>query len=330
MTPSRLQSRAEASDPAVGFEPHRRHLLSVAYRFLGSVSDAEDIVQETYLRWVETDAAAIREPRAYLTRVASRLCLDQLKSARARRERYVGPWLPEPIVQAAGFVAGPAQECADDVAIALMLALERLSPLERAAFVLHDAFGQSFEEIAATLDRSAAACRQLASRARTRLREARPRFAVTPGEGERLAAAFQQAAQSGDLAGLTRLLAPEAVLHSDSGGKVRSARRPILGADRVARMFAKLLPKKGPPRAFAFVRVNGLPGWLAMDANGIVETLALEICDGRIVALYLVRNPDKLRHVPPPGQVPWTSPSAPEIAVVQDSRPPPLTDLRLT
>ena len=308
MTSSRQPTPAGVPDPAAGFEPHRRHLLAVAYRFLGSVSDAEDIVQETWLRWVETDAAAIREPRAYLTRVASRLCLDQLKSARVRRERYVGPWLPEPIVQATGFVAGPAEECADDIAIALMLALERLSPLERAAFVLHDAFGQSFEEIAVTLGRSATACRQLAVRARAHLREARPRFAVPPGEGERLAAAFQQAAQSGDLAGLTRLLAPDAVLHSDGGGKIRAARRPILGADRIARMFSKLLSKKGPPRALAFARVNGLPGWVAVDAHGITETLAFEIREGRIAALYMVRNPDKLRHVPAPGQMPWTGP----------------------
>ncbi len=313
MRPSRLQSPSPAGspDPAAGFEPHRRHLLAVAYRFLGSVSDAEDIVQETYLRWAEADTDAIRDPRAFLTRVASRLCLDQLKSARARRERYVGPWLPEPIVQAAGFVAGPAEERADDIAIALMLALERLSPPERAAFVLHDAFGQNFEEVAATLGRSATACRQLAARARARLREARPRFTVAPAEGERLAAAFQQAAQSGDLAGLTRLLDPEAVLHSDSGGKVRSARRHILGADRIARMFATLLPKKGPPRAHAFARINGLPGWLAVDANGITETLAFDIRDGRITALYLVRNPDKLRHIPAPSRVPWTNPPMP-------------------
>ena len=317
MTPSRQPSCADRTDQAAGFEPHRRHLLSVAYRFLGSVSDAEDIVQETWLRWAETDAARVREPRAYLTRVASRLCLDQLKSARARRERYVGPWLPEPIVQAAGFVAGPAAERADDIAIALMLALERLSPPERAAFVLHDAFGQSFEEVAATLGRSATACRQLASRARTRLREARPRFAVPAGEGERLVAAFQQAAQSGDLAGLTRLLAPEAVLHSDGGGRVRAARRQILGADRIARMFSILLPKKGPPRAFTFAHINGLPGWLAVDAYGITETLALDIRDGRIAALYLVRNPDKLRHVPAPGQASWPQPPPPETATIK-------------
>lgn len=312
MTPSRTNhpapgaepaSRAApgpATDSATGFEPHRRHLLSVAYRFLGSVSDAEDIVQETYLRWRGADPATIREPRAFLTRVASRLCLDQLKSARARREHYVGPWLPEPIVQAADFTAGPVEDRADDVSIALMLALERLSPLERAAFVLHDAFGQSFDEVAVALERPVATCRQLAARARAHLREARPRFVVPPDEGERIVAAFQHAAQSGDVAALSRLLAADAVLHSDSGGKVRAARRHILGAERIARMFAILLPKKGPPIACTAALVNGLPGLLFVDSRGITETLAFDIRDGRIAALYSMRNPDKLRHVPPP------------------------------
>jgi len=285
---------------AADFEPHRRHLLAVAYRFLGSVADAEDIVQETWVRWAAAEADAVAEPRAYLTRVAARLCLDQLKSARVRRERYVGPWLPEPVVEAAGYTTAATGGRTDDISVALMLALERLTPLERAAFVLHDAFGQSFEEVAAALDRTPTTCRQLAARARQHLREARPRFTVPPGEGERLVEAFLRATQSGDLAGLTRLLATDAVLHSDSGGKVRAARRQILGAERIARLFAILTRKHGPSRRAQSARINGLPGLVMQDAHGLTQTLAFEIRHGTIAALYLVRNPDKLRHVPPP------------------------------
>jgi RNA polymerase sigma-70 factor (ECF subfamily) len=181
--------------------------------------------------------------------------------------------------------------------VTLMLALERLSPLERAAFVLHDVFGQTFEEVAAALDRAPATCRQLATRARQHLRSARPRFTVPPGEGERLVQAFLSAAQNGDLAGLTRVLAADAVLHSDSGGKVRAARRHIVGALRVARLFAILTRKFGPARRAVPARINGLPGLVMQDAAGLTQTLAFEIRDGAIATLYLVRNPDKLRHV---------------------------------
>lgn len=289
--------QSHQSAHAVAFEPHRRHLRDVAYRFLGSVAESDDIVQESWLRWAQADLAAVEEPRAYLTRITARLCLDHLKSARVRRERYVGPWLPEPIVEAAGYATDPAAANADDISVALMLALERLSPLERAAFVLHDVFGQTFEEVAAALDRTPGTCRQLATRARQHLRAARPRFAVPPGEGERLVEAFLRAAQSGDLTGLTRVLACDAVLHSDSGGKVRAARRHIVGADRIARLFAILTRKSGPARRAEPARINGLPGLVMQDAAGLTQTLAFEIRDGAITTLYLVRNPDKLRHV---------------------------------
>ncbi len=284
-------------DSAAGFEPHRKHLQAVAYRFLGSVTEAEDIVQETYLRWAAADRASVREPRAFLSRIASRLCLDHLKSARAQRERYVGPWLPEPIVEAADFSTPAEHERADDISVALMLALERLSPLERAAFVLHDAFGQSFEEIAVVLERTPAACRQLAARARTHLRATRPRFTVPAGEANKLIEAFQRAVGSGDIAGLTQLLTADATLHSDSGGRVRAARRLILGGDRVARLFAILTRKHGPARNTSLVRINGMPGLLMTDAAGIKQTIAFEFREGLIATLYLVRNPDKLRHV---------------------------------
>ncbi|WP_438481639.1 sigma-70 family RNA polymerase sigma factor [Oleiharenicola lentus] len=285
------------SDFADSFEPHRAHLMAVAYRFLGTVSEAEDIVQETYLRWAGRAETEVREPKAFLTRIAARLCLDQLKSARVRRERYVGPWLPEPIVHAAGFTTLFEENQADDISVALMLALERLSPLERAAFVLHDAFGQTFAEVAVALDRSPATCRQLATRARAHLRAARPRFIVPPGEGERIVEAFMRATQSGELTALTQLLTADAVLHSDSGGKVRAARRHILGAERIARMFSMLRRKHGPARSVGPVLVNGRPGLLMQDAAGITQTLAFDFRDGSITAIYLVRNPEKLRHL---------------------------------
>lgn len=285
------------AEAAAGFAPHRRHLLAMAYRFLGSVADAEDIVQDAWLRWAQTDRAAVREPRAFLTRITTRLCLDHLKSARVQRERYIGPWLPEPLVEAAGLTTWPDIERTDDISVALMLALERLSPLERAAFVLHDVFGQSYDEIAAALDRAPATCRQLATRARRQIRQAKPRFEVAPAEGERLVQAFLAATSSGDLAGLSRLLTAEAMLHSDSGGRVPAARRVILGRNRVARLFAILGLKKGPPREVRTARINGQPGIVMVDAAGITQTLAFEFADGLISALYLVRNPEKLRHL---------------------------------
>ncbi len=298
MTPGRA-NRPKTSSHASDFEAHRRHLLAVAYRFLGTVSDAEDIVQETYLRWIDVDQTEIKDPRAYLSRITARLCLDQLKSARVRREKYVGPWLPEPVVEAAGFSTWPDSPDQTDISYALMLALERLSPLERAAFVLHDAFGMDFNEVGTALNRSPASCRQLAKRAREHLRAARPRFKLSPGEGQKIADEFLVASQSGDTSTLTRLLAADAILHSDSGGKVRSARRPILGRDRIVRFYAGIARRVPKARLIVPVTVNGLPGFLMRDGNGITQTLAFEIRTGAIAALYLVRNPDKLRHVHP-------------------------------
>jgi len=299
MTPDRIHLPAPANE-AAGFEVHRRHLLAVAYRFLGSVADAEDVVQETYLRWIDSNPSEIKNARAYLSRIAARLCLDQLKSARVRREHYVGPWLPEPVVEASGFSTWPDGPDSADVSFALMFALERLSPLERAAFVLHDAFGLDFNEVGAALGRSPATCRQLANRARGHIRAARPRFTVAPGEGQKLADAFHAASQSGDIAGLTRLLATDAVLYSDSGGKVRAARRLILGRARIARLYAGLARRSRTARVAVPVRINGLPGYLMRDTTGVTQTLAFEIQNGLITALYLVRNPDKLRHVHAP------------------------------
>lgn len=279
-------------DAAASFDPLRPRLTRIAYRMLGSVADAEDVVQDAFVRWLGTDRTGILEPEAFLRRVVTRLCLDQLKSARARRETYVGPWLPEPVVE-------PEDGDVDDVTLPLMLALERLSPLERAAFLLHDVFGLGFDEIAETIGRDPAACRQLASRARTHVRASRPRFDVPRERGLEIAAAFFHASRSGDMAGLRTLLADDVSVHSDGGGKVPAGLRPIIGIDDViklqtslARFFAKEMS-----RVVRYGFVNGLPGFVTVESGGVLQTTALAIEDGRIVGVYVTRNPDKLRHL---------------------------------
>jgi len=221
------------------FESHRGALTGLAYRMLGSRAEAEDVVQDAYLRWHEADHDAIEEPRRYLGTIVTRLCLDRMKSARARREVYVGQWLPEPVVDET-LDADTAGDIAHDLSVALMLVLERLSPLERASFLLHDVFGLDFTEVARTLGRGEAACRQLAARARAHIEEARPRFPASREEGARLAAAFAAAAQKGDVASLTKLLAEDAVLYSDGGGKRAAALNPIVGADKILRFLADI------------------------------------------------------------------------------------------
>ncbi len=291
-------SAAEASAAAREFEAHRRHLMGLAYRMLGSLAEAEDAVQEAYLRWHAADRGAVEQPRAFLSTIVTRLCLDQLKSARARRESYVGPWLPEPVLDAAALDAESASDYAHDLSVALMLTLERLSPLERAAFLLHDVFDMEFADVARTLGRNEAACRQLAARGRAHVQAARPRFTPSPDEGARLAAAFREAAQSGDASAMARLLAADAVLLSDGGGKRRAALHPIHGADKIMRFFAGIA-KKGHAQGWRMreARINGLPGFVLADAEGSVQTSAFAVEDGRITAIYLVANPEKLQRV---------------------------------
>ncbi|HJS83975.1 MAG TPA: sigma-70 family RNA polymerase sigma factor [Acetobacteraceae bacterium] len=282
------------------FEPHRRRLTGLAYRMLGSVAEAEDVVQDAWLRWHHADREGVRDSGAFLRRVVARLCLDRLKSARARRETYIGPWLPEPVLDIEALRAPPAGEWADDLSFALMLTLERLSPLERAAFLLHDVFDMDFGEIATTLDRSEAACRQLAARARAHVRAARPRFTIPAEQGERLVTAFLGAVQNGDTATLARLLAEDAVLHTDGGGRRAAARNPIRGRDHILRMYAGLARKSRLPRMEAMVhplRINGLPGIIAIEPDGAMQAIAFEIAEERISAIYVVSNPDKLRHL---------------------------------
>ena len=280
------------------FEKHRRRLIGLAYRFLGSRSEAEDVVQDAYLRWHGADRGAVDDEGRFLNSVVSRLCLDRAKSARARREIYVGQWLPEPLVDEE-FDAGTEVELAHDLSVALMMALERLSPLERASFLLHDIFDLEFAEVARILGRNEAACRQLASRARERVQQDRPRFAPSAEEGKRLAKAFREASIKGDIATLSSLLAKDAVLYSDGGGKRSAALNPIFGADKILRFFAGIAGKGPMPGGIQPepVSINGLPGFLIAEEDGPPSTMALEIEGGVITAIYAVRNPDKLRHL---------------------------------
>lgn len=297
--PPKLESNHEAARGVEDFQRHRQRLMALAYRFLGSVSDAEDIVQETFLRWNASDRSAVANSEAFLVRVATRLCLDQLKSARARRETYVGTWLPEPLLQELDNVPSPATAAAlaDDVSTALLLALERLSPLERAAFLLHDVFGLEFDEVATAIQRTEAASRQLAVRARQRVRDARGRFSIEPAARDRIVQAFQAAVQQGNIARLAQTLLPDAVFYSDGGSMVRAARRPIVGRDRITRMLASLFKRKGPARWLRDAEINGMPGVVMEDAAGVLQTVAFETRDNGIAALYIVRNPKKLEHV---------------------------------
>jgi RNA polymerase sigma-70 factor (ECF subfamily) len=282
---------APGKDAALSFDPLRPRLTRIAYRMLGSVADAEDVVQDSFLRWLDADRAAIREPEAYLRRIVTRLCLDQLKSARRRRETYIGPWLPEPVVEA-------EEDAIHDVTLPLMMALERLSPLERAAFLLHDVFGLGFEEVAETIGREPATCRQLASRSRTHVRAARPRFPMAGERGLEIAAAFYSATRSGDMDQLRSLLAADVVFYSDGGGKRPAAKRPLVGVDDVIQFhagLARLFGRRTPPSVhYGFI--NGLPGFVTVEYDG-VQTTALEIADGKIAGVYVMRNPDKLRHL---------------------------------
>jgi RNA polymerase sigma-70 factor (ECF subfamily) len=297
------------SNPADSFEPYRRRLLGLAYRMLGSMADAEDAVQETYVRWHKADRDTVSDPRAFLMTTTTRICLDVLTSARARHEEYVGPWLPEPVLDTAALAPDSRTELAEDLSIALLLTLDRLSPLERAAFLLHDVFEFSFGEVAKALGRREAACRQLAARARARVRAVRPRGAtVPPPTGEiaakhaQLMSAFAAATGSGDLNALTQLLASDVRVVTDGGGKVPSALHVIDGAERAARFLVEVTRKR-PGQwwrddfTVRFATINGLPGVVVDAPEGAVQTAAFEIEGEVIRALYVVRNPDKLRHL---------------------------------
>jgi RNA polymerase sigma-70 factor (ECF subfamily) len=291
---SMSSNRPHEGDPLA---PYRGRLLGLAYRMLGSRSDAEDIVQDAYLRFA--GAQDVDNPEAFLVTVVTRLCLDRLKSARAQREIYVGPWLPEPVFDAEGLSPDAATELADDLSFALLLALDRLSPLERAAFLLHDVFDLQFSEVARMIDRTEAACRQLATRARRAVRDARPAPSATPDNHARLLSAFSEAVASGDVSRLAGLLREDAIAMTDGGGRKTAALNPIKGADKIARFFISLAAKSADlDIRIEPTMINGSVGALLYVDGEIDHSLSMAIDGERIAAIYIVRNPDKLRHVP--------------------------------
>lgn len=272
------------------FEVLRPRLVRLAYRMTGSVADAEDVVQMAFLRWNSVERAGIDNPEAFLRRIVTLLCLDAMRTIRRRREVYIGEWLPDPIIE---------EEPDEDVTLPLMLALERLSPLERAAFLLHDVFGLSFQDIAHSIDRSPAAVRQLASRARSNVRSTHRRYTVDKAERTQIAAAFYEASRSGNIEQLRGMLAQHVGLHADGGGKRPTILLPVHGIDEVLAVleqFAGVFRRDGST-LLKIACINSLPGIITREADGKVQTTALDIEGDLIRAIYVVRNPDKLRHL---------------------------------
>ncbi|MFE7433533.1 RNA polymerase sigma-70 factor [Streptomyces tendae] len=279
------------------FEEHRPVLLGVAYRMLGRLADAEDVVQEAWLRWSGADRSAVREPRGYLVRVTTRLAVDRLRQVKSRGETYVGPWLPEPCATDFGDAVPDTAEravLADSVSLAVLVVLESLSPLERAVFVLREAFGYPYAEIAAMLERGEAAVRQLAGRARKHVDERRPRYDVDPAQRRDLTERFLAAAAEGDLAGLLATLAPDVRLVGDSGGRSKAPLRVLEGSDKVGRFLFAVAQQGIPDATFHFLELNGGPALLVRSGGKPDSVLQVDVADGRIQAVYIIRNPDKL------------------------------------
>jgi RNA polymerase sigma-70 factor (TIGR02957 family) len=279
------------------FDRHRRLLFGVAYQMLGSVADAEDTVQDAWLRWSAADRGAVADERAYLVRVVSRLALDRLRSARAQRETYVGPWLPEPLLtQPAAEDPAAAAELGEQVSLAVLVVLETLSPVERAVFVLREVFGMSWAEVAGALDRSEAAVRQLGHRAREHVQARRPRFDTDRRSAREVTERFLAAAVTGDVDGLLAAMSPGVVLISDGGGRVKAARRPIVGADKVARFLAAVGPQgeEVPGLRVGVAEINGAPAVVAFTDAGPFMALQLVLVDGLVEQVLYMGNPDKL------------------------------------
>ncbi|WP_399882442.1 RNA polymerase sigma-70 factor [Streptomyces sp. BBFR51] len=279
------------------FEEHRPVLLGVAYRMLGRLADAEDVVQDAWLRWSGADRSAVREPRGYLVRVTTRLAIDRLRQIKSRGETYVGPWLPEPYVTDFGDTAPDTAEqavLADTVSLAVLVVLESLSPLERAVFVLREAFGYPYAEIAAMLERGEAAVRQLAGRARKHVDERRPRYDVDPAQRRDLTERFLAAASGGDLAGLMSMLAPDVRLVGDSGGKSKAPLRVLESSDKVGRFLLGVAHQGIPDVTFRLLELNGGPALLVRSGGKPDSVVQVDVVDGRIQSMYIVRNPDKL------------------------------------
>lgn len=278
------------------FETHRRRLQALAYRMLGSVGEAEDAVQDTYLRWHRQAFAELRSPEAWLVTACTRLCIDRLRAAKVARAAYTGPWLPEPVIAPE---ADFEVELAESLSMAFLLVLERLSPAERAAYLLREAFDYDYPAIAGILGKTEAACRQLVSRAQKHIKTERPRFDVDAARAHDLAQRFAAAAQSGDVAAFAGLLADDAMIWSDGGGKARAALNVIRGADRCARFFAGIAPKHPRGLTRRFCRVNGQIGYALYHGQKPYSVVTFEIVDERIRSVFVIRNPDKLARLEP-------------------------------
>lgn len=289
-----------ADSHATAIEAHRPSLENLAYRMLGSWADAQDIAQESLLKWhalAESARSSIREPLAWLHTVASRLSLDRLKSAQRRRESYVGPWLPEPLITTDHTPADSAS-IDDSITIALLHAMEQLTPTERAAFILHDVFDYPFQSVASILEKEPATCRQLAARARKALRSQRPKSPVDPDSHQRLLAAFLQAASEGDARSLESLLATDAILYSDGGAKAKAVRKPLRSRELIVRLhlgLARKAQKSGQQKTARFTQLNNQPAALVYTDGHLDTVFSIEIQDGKIQTLFMQRNPDKLR-----------------------------------
>ncbi|MFD5178838.1 RNA polymerase sigma-70 factor [Nocardia sp. NPDC058379] len=287
---------SEGTDAATAaFVTHRNLLFTVAYEILGSAADAEDVLQETWLRWADVDQAEIRDPRAYLVRIATRQALTRLRTLGRRKETYVGPWLPEPLLTAPDVAEDV--ELADSVSMAMMLVLETLAPVERAVFVLREVFDLAYDEIAAAVDKSPAAVRQIAHRARAHVAARRPRGPVSSAQSRDALAAFARAVETGDLQGLLDLLAPEVVLLADGGGVVKAVVRPIVGADKVARLMAGGLPRFPGAVSTEPTQINGAPALIVRRDGTLDSIVTVRLDDGAITGLYVVRNPEKLSRI---------------------------------
>jgi RNA polymerase sigma-70 factor, ECF subfamily len=282
------------------FDRNRPLLFSIAYRMMGSVMDAEDAVQEAYLRWERASEDDVRSPSAYLSKAVTRLCIDRLRSGRVRREQYVGPWLPEPLLGEQAKEISLAPDLEDTLSMAFLVLLESLTPVERAVFLLREVFDYEYAEIASLVGKSEANCRQISRRARQSVAARRPRFESSPQQEERLIESFLQASLSGDMEALLALLSDDVTLYSDGGGRTRAALKPIYGAANVAR-FLTGIPRNIPPGfAVRQTRVNGRPGLVGYFGDGSPQSVVtLEVAEGSIRAIRLVVNPEKLGNVPP-------------------------------
>ena len=285
----RMDSATEA------FVAHRNLLFTVAYEMLGSAADAEDVLQETWLRWTDVDLDAVHNQRAYLVRITTRQALSRLRTLGRRKESYVGPWLPEPLLTAPDVAEDV--ELAESVSMAMLLVLETLAPTERAVFVLREVFDLEYDEIAHAVDKTPAAVRQIAHRARAHVAARRPRGDVTSAESRDALAAFRRAIDTGDLQGLVDMLAPDVVLLGDGGGVVQAVLRPVAGADKVARLLAAGLPKIAGTVSVEPAQINGCPALIVRIDGEIDNIVAVRIDDGLITGLYVVRNPEKLSRI---------------------------------